>query len=719
MDLTSLSLARDELTSAALWRAMSGEPIGQGLLEWPPDLFALTDVILECSEAYRFVLSPPAGASWPPNEPPDWPDAVADAGRRWGSSIERDDGAVPDLLSQEWETLRDGADTPLERLTDASAWRLCQAVLTLHAIADEACVGLGSALDAPGGPGSLYRARARELLARTGTLARIPSRAIRVLPKLRTPANGTSLRSLSRYACALRPGVDARWHKVPGRRPGAHAHDGGLNYLLLPWPLRVREADFHPLEGTVHSLAKDPFGFFEFAPSERLDLDLVDRILIASRDEVESVKVVVMPESAVDSDEIEPLEALLVHHGVQGLVAGVRQRPTHPGQFGRNWVHLAAWTGAHWASIRQTKHHRWALDEVQIEQYHLGGALHPRIRWREAMEVPRRSLQFVQVGEGNTVVSLVCEDLAQIDDVAEVLRSVGPTVVITPLLDGPQLSSRWAARYASVLADDPGSAVLTLTSYGMVRRSRPHGVDPSPVIGLWKDAGRGTREIPLEPGAQGVLVSVNTDRAIRRSTDGRMPVESGNEIFDMSIYQVRAGSTPFGHSTARPATPTPPLLDIEELTLLTSWSEAVAEALCTPERDVDAVLADAAANAPWRATLGLTEPSSALGIAIATMAALIRTITDGDLPIDEFLLRLRDAGPSDQGTERLVHGVLRSALEERMTRDAKARLPFPRRVAGRSVIQLELGTEKSESPPLHGSFGHDRASRVAGGSQRG
>jgi len=101
------------------------------------------------------------------------------------------------------------------------------------------------------------------------------------------------------------------------------------------------------------------------------------------------------------------------------------------------------------------------------------------------------------------------------------------------------------------------------------------------------------------------------------------------------------------------------------------------------------------------------------------MAALIRTITDGDLPIDEFLLRLRDAGPSDQGTERLVHGVLRSALEERMTRDAKARLPFPRRVAGRSVIQLELGTEKSESPPLHGSFGHDRASRVAGGSQRG
>jgi hypothetical protein len=669
MDLTLLSLARDELTADALWRAMSGEPIGEQLLEWPPDLFALTDVILECSEAYRFVLSPPAGASWPPEESPDWPEAVADAGARWAVSIERDDGAIPELVSQEWEALRKGADTPLEHLSDASAWRMCQAVLTLHAIADEACVGLGSALDAPGEPGLVYRARARELLARTGTLARISSRAVRVLPKLRTPANGTSARSLSRYACALRPGVEARWHKVPGRRPGAQAHDGGFNYLLLPWPLLVREADFRPLEGSVRSLAKDPFGFFEFAPCERLDLDLVDRTLLAARDEVERVKVVVMPESALDCEEIEPLEALLVHHGVQGLVAGVRERPAKPGQFGRNWVHLAAWTGEHWASIRQTKHHRWGLDEAQIEQYHLGGALHPHIRWWEAMEVPRRSLHFVQVGEGNTVVSLVCEDLAQIDDVAEVLRSVGPTVVITPLLDGPQLSSRWAARYASVLADDPGSAVLTLTSYGMVRRSRPQDRDPSAVIGLWKDAGRGTREIPLEPGAHGVLVSVNTDRAIRRTTDGRMPAESGSEIFDMSIYQVRAASTGSGHPSARSPSP-PPLLDIEDLTVLTSWSEAAAEALCTAHGDVEAVLADARAHAPWRATLGLGELSAALTTAIESIASVARSVA-GAQPADELLLALRDHDEGEHGLERLVVLVLRTALEERLTRDAK------------------------------------------------
>src|SRR5204863_8654924 len=127
-----------------------------------------------------------------------------------------------------------------------------------------------------------------------------------------------------------------------------------------------------------------------------------------------------------------------------------------------------------------------------------GGALHPRARWWEAMEVPRRSVQFVELGEGITVVAVVCEDLARLDEVSDLLRTVGPTLVLTILLDGPQLASRWTARYASVLADEPGSAVLTLTSFGMVQRSRPDGYTPSRVVALWKDPARGIREIPLE-----------------------------------------------------------------------------------------------------------------------------------------------------------------------------------------------------------------------------
>jgi hypothetical protein len=69
-------------------------------------------------------------------------------------------------------------------------------------------------------------------------------------------------------------------------------------------------------------------------------------------------------------------------------------------------------------------------------------------------------VQVVELGEGITLVSLVCEDLARLDEVADLLRAIGPTLVVTTLLDGPQLASRWTARYASVLADDPGFAVV-------------------------------------------------------------------------------------------------------------------------------------------------------------------------------------------------------------------------------------------------------------------
>ena len=256
---------------------------------------------------------------------------------------------------------------------------------------------------------------------------------------------------------------------MPARRGDPRARHA--NFLLLPWPLRVRQTDFRPLEGSVDRLAAEPFGLFEFAPSEKLDLDLADRVLHAARDEVGGVDHVMLPESAADEGEINELEALLEAHGVTALTTGVRSRARKPGRLSCNWVHTGVSTGEQWRHIRQNKHHRWSLDEAQIYQYHLGGALHPHIRWWEAMEVPRQSVQFIDIGNGVTVVCLVCEDLARIDDVADLIRSVGPTLVVTPLLDGPQLTSRWAARYASVLADDPGSAVLTLSSYGMVRHA--------------------------------------------------------------------------------------------------------------------------------------------------------------------------------------------------------------------------------------------------------
>jgi hypothetical protein len=283
----------------------------------------------------------------------------------------------------------------------------------------------------------------------------------------------------------------------------------------------------------------------------------------------------------------------------------------------------------------------------------------------------------MELGEGITLVFLVCEDLAQNDGLADVLRSVAPTIVFAPLLDGPQLASRWAARYASVLADDPGSAVITLTSFGMVERSRPPGHDASRVIGLWKDPARGIRDIPLEPGAHGVLLSVCADRASRRTIDGRRPIENCTDFFDVGVYQIRASS----EETPSQKAPSPPLephaLETLDLSILTGWAEALADALAHEPSRAEQVVAEAHADAGWRQALGIAQPSLELGKAIESIDRAVRDATPAaGTPTFDAVLKIASSPPSsEERLETLARRVLRSALEQRLTRRASESVP--------------------------------------------
>ena len=49
---------KQEPSLASVWQAAAGGAIGDEMLAWPPDVFALTEVLLERSEIYRFALSP-------------------------------------------------------------------------------------------------------------------------------------------------------------------------------------------------------------------------------------------------------------------------------------------------------------------------------------------------------------------------------------------------------------------------------------------------------------------------------------------------------------------------------------------------------------------------------------------------------------------------------------------------------------------------------------
>jgi hypothetical protein len=670
-------------TLGSLWQAMSGRPLSADVLDWPPDLFALTSAVLQRSGAHRFALSPPRGRQWPPGSRSGWSATVEAAGRAWSGVVDAPAEPVPPLLVSMMEVVVAAATTPLEELSTGADWDLCAALLTLHAVADEACAGLGAALTSSNPLGCGYRGRARELLAQRGTFARISPDAVLVLPKVRTPAApGTSIRSMSRYVTVFGPSVGVRWHKLPARRRGTEPRADHVNFLLLPWPLRIRASDFRPIEGSAQRDADEPYGFFDFDPAERLDLDLVDQMLVAARGEVDNVDVVCLPESAITEDELAPLEALLESHGVASLTTGVRRRRSRLDEFPDNWAYWGLSPqlekgrsqplegfGTGWLHVRQGKHHRWSLDAGQIYQYHLGGELHPEMRWWEAVNVPQRFLHFIEFGQGFTVVILICEDLAQNDEVADLIRAVGPTGIVTPLLDGPQLTSRWSARYASVFADDPGSAVLTLSAWGLVDRCRPRGHDAARVVGLWKDPRNGFNEIPLESGAQGILLTACTGPSQRHSNDGRRPAQNAVDLYAVGLHQIRAAAT--GSQDAVPVRQLsdPPPLNVDELTVLCGWAEAVAEALAYAPSRVAAVLSDAAAGSPWRATLGLSEPSDPLRKAIQFMDDVVSNTAAAVDPLDAMLAAVSDDDASGEGAlTSLVRRVLLAALELRESR---------------------------------------------------
>jgi hypothetical protein len=128
---------------------------------------------------------------------------------------------------------------------------------------------------------------------------------------------------------------------------------------------------------------------------------------------------------------------------------------------------------------------------------------------------------IVDMGGGVTTAPLVCEDLARLDEVADLVRRIGPSLVVAVLLDGPQLPSRWSCRYASILADDPGAAVLTLTSFGMALLSRPSGTTRSRVVAHWNDGAQGVRAIELAPRATAILLSTGVESRTSWTADGR------------------------------------------------------------------------------------------------------------------------------------------------------------------------------------------------------
>jgi hypothetical protein len=206
----------------------------------------------------------------------------------------------------------------------------------------------------------------------------------------------------------------------------------------------------------------------------------------------------------------------------------------------------------------------------------------------------------------------------------------------------------------------------------MVQRSRPIGLPPSSVVAMWKDPTRGLREISLDPGADGVVMSVAHTRARRRCADGRTPVDNVTGLVVAGVHQVTAAPADPDRAPG-PRGVTGVALGAAELTIVTAWADAVAEAMEHAPQRLAGVLADARPGAPWRRDLDLPEPSPALATALSAVCDAVAAAGGAD---DAVLAGLGDAPPAGDAPVSLAVAVLRTALESR--RDQRA-VRSPRR----------------------------------------
>lgn len=486
-------------------------------LVWPPDVFCLAAYALKLSGGYTHVLQ-----EWPPQGSPGrglrggkWVDWSQELGRQWRHTAA---GLLPapQQVEELWRAVASRGSTDVRHLRqDREA---CCALLELMAVADEASAGVGIPFGQAGDDPFLARASTLLLAARGTSLSpRVHRGYARVLPKQHTPRGGLTLRSLTHHL-ALHVGAEVTpfWYTVP------IPQKRNINLLVAPWPLEIVPSQFQPVPGALHEMP-ERFRFVEYHPRQQSQQVaawtrqiMEEALRIAGR-----VDGVVFPELALSQDEYEAVREVVLERGAF-LIAGVLAPAAASGVKRNLVVFDARVDSGPPVHVEQVKHHRWRLDRPQVEMYGLGGNLDPSQDWWEHVAVGDREVHFIALDKGFSLCCLVCEDLARQDPVAELVRGVGPNLIIALLMDAPQLGVRWPARYAAVLADDPGTSVLTVTSAGMVDLTRPpRGARPSRSVALWKDARSELMEVELPAGASAVLLSLCSEAVEEWTADGR------------------------------------------------------------------------------------------------------------------------------------------------------------------------------------------------------
>jgi hypothetical protein len=525
---------------------------------WPPDLFALVCAALHKSGAYLTALErwPPPKTGNGPQSLEEWAGEIRLVGAAWRSCALKE--MVPERVRTCWELLVQQRQTLLSSLQKPDAFAVTSALLELLAMADEACVGVGLPAATTGNPteptlkddldDQLYSTSTKKHDPWATLCKEVGTHWATVLPKVRTPQQGVTLRSFSHHLAFLPAGeTRVRWWTFPSV-VGQRNRDHSLNLLIVPWPFEVRPQAFSMVGPSGEPGLPREFGLFDYQPPDQGSLaKLLVELWRAAETRVGLVHAILLPELALREEEWRHLserfytDVTQVHGPTKWdryplLVTGVLAPGSHPSSSGASKLNQArvkipvppteTTSDQGVIEVVQPKNHRWKLDASQVERYGLSAQLDPARSLWENCVIRDRMINFFAVRDWLSFCVLICEDLARPDPVSDVIRAVGPNLVIALLLDGPQLADRWPARYATVLADDPGSSVLTLTSLGMsLLSSPPPGKPPRRAVALWRDGGGGSmRELELPEGAEALLLTLTKTRtrdSEEWSADGR------------------------------------------------------------------------------------------------------------------------------------------------------------------------------------------------------
>jgi hypothetical protein len=502
---------------------------------WPPDCFALCLSVLKRTGAYMPLLS-----DWPPRPRRSdalsaWARKARKLGKKWRQSWNA--GTNFTQLSGEWDILCAAFDVPVDEIIGQPP--ICEALIRIVAAADEASESVGAPLNEDDIlAGDVFLSTAEAHLMAFGTVcSEVDQTRLRTLPRMHTPQSGLTDRSLSLYlslvdSCEVTP----EWLSSP------FIQKESFNLLLVPWPFEVLVKQFRDVTDSAESLLPDEFGFFTYdVESDPDPVDIVKSLYEEAARKLGRVDGVVFPETALTIEQFRAIRVDLPQDCF--LVAGVGHGASGRAR-GANEVRLSF---PPLEEVVQRKHHPWKLDESQVIQYGLGGVLSPSRDWWEYAEFTDRRLRFIAISADLVLTVLICEDLARPDPVANLVRSVGPNLVLALLMDGPQTKQRWAARYATVLADDPGCSVLSLTSKGMAHISRPGTeTNKSRVVAIWKDRFGSANEIELPPGCDAIAVSLSIRYDEEFTADGRgddnnaaYPVLSGVHPIQLKVSTTR------------------------------------------------------------------------------------------------------------------------------------------------------------------------------------